>query len=99
MALKYYLWDKSGTYPGTHNLEILAFTECKDLNFSEQEKAGIKNLNQQYLNDGEFPYPSRYRPATMRAVVSISQELLEMVISKIVRDTSRPELVERILAR
>lgn len=99
LALKYYLWDKSGAYSGTHDLEALAFRECLDLNFSEEEIAGIKNLNRQYLKDGEFPYPSRYRPAAMRVFVSISQDVLEMVISKIIQSTSHPELVERILER
>jgi HEPN domain-containing protein len=99
LALKYYLWDKKGAYPGTHDLETLAFKECQDLNFSEEEMAGIKNLNKQYLEDGEFPYPSRYRPTSGRIFVSPSQDILEEVISKIVRSTSHPELVKRILAR
>lgn len=99
LALKHYLWDKYGAYPGTHDLETLAFKECQGLNFSEEEITSIKNLNRQYLEDGEFPYPSRYRPTAMRVVMSISQDVLEMVISKIVRSTSHPELVERIFAR
>lgn len=99
LALKYYLWDKNGAYPGTHNLETLAFKECQVLNFSEKEIAGIKNLNRQYLKDGEFPYPSRYRPMAMRVFGSISQDVLEMVIKKIIQSTSHPELVKRILAR
>jgi HEPN domain-containing protein len=98
LALKYYLWDKYKTYPGEHNLETLAF-KCKDINFSEEEIAVIKTLNAQYLQDGEFSYPSRYRPAAMRIVVSISQNVLEKVISKIVISTSQPDLVERILTR
>ena len=73
--------------------------ECQDLNFSEEEMAGIKNLNKQYLVDGEFPFPSRYRPTSGRIFVSPSQDILEEVISKIVRSASHPELVERILAR
>lgn len=99
LALKYYLWDKNGDYPRTHDLDFLAFTKCQDLNFSEEEIAGIKILNMQYLKDGEFLYPSRYSPPVTRVFVSISQEVLEMVISKIVRSTSQPELVERILVR
>ncbi len=99
LALKYYLWKKNGTYPGTHNLETLAFSECKEIYFSKGEIEEIRALNVQYLKDGEFPYPSRYRPAAMRVVLSISQETLEGVISKIVRGTSNPELVDRILAR
>lgn len=99
LALKYYLWDKNGAYTGTHDLEILAFEECQDLNFSEEEIAGIKTLNNQYLGDWEFPYPSRYSPTNSRVFLSISQDVVEMVISKIVRSTNHPELVERILAR
>ena len=99
LALKYYLWDKNRAYIGTHNLETLAFSECQDINFSEEEKAGIKRLNEQYLQDGEFSYPSRYRPAAARIYVSISQDTLEVLISKIVRSTSQPELVERIMTR
>ena len=99
LALKYYLWDKNGSYLGTHDLEVLAFSECQGINFTEEEIAGIRNLNQQYLKDGEFPYPSRYRPSTMRVFVLISQENLEQVVSKVVRSSGHPELVERILAR
>ncbi|QPK62030.1 HEPN domain-containing protein [Methylomonas sp. LL1] len=99
LALKYYLWDKNGAYPGTHDLEALAFNKCQDLNFSDEEIVGIKNLNSQYLVDGEFPYPSRYRPSAGRVFVSISQDVLEIVISKIIQNTSHPELVKRILAR
>ena len=98
LALKYYLWDKNRAYLGTHNLEILA-SKCQNINFSEEETEGIKMLNAQYLQDGEFSYPSRYRPAAMRIYVSISQNVLEMVISKIIRSTSQPELLKRILIR
>ena len=98
LALKYYLWDKNRAYLGTHNLEILA-SKCQNINFSEEETEDIKMLNAQYLQDGEFSYPSRYRPAAMRIYVSISQNVLEMVISKIIRSTSQPELLKRILIR
>ena len=99
LALKYYLWDKKRTYPGTHDLELLALEECQDLIFTEEEKVRIKNQNSQYLKDGEFPYPSRYRPTTTRVFLSISEEHLEALISKIIKSTSRPELAERILSR
>ena len=99
LALKFYLWDKTGTYPGTHNLEALATDHCRDFRFGDDEVASIKQLNRQYLQDGEFPYPSRYRPNAMRVVTSMSQSTLEDVIARIIRSTSRSDLVERILSR
>ena len=97
LALKFYLWDKSGNYPGTHDLETLAFNECQDISFSEEEIISIKDLNKQYLVDGEFPYPARYRPVEMRAFLSPSQDRVEVVVSKIIQATGQPELLSRIL--
>lgn len=99
LALKFYLWEKSGTYPGTHDLEALATRHCQDLQFTDEELASIKNLNRQYLEDGEYPYPSRYRPNSMRVFTSMSQPTLEGLITKVVRSTSKSDLVERILLR
>lgn len=99
LALKFYLWNKNGAYSGTHNLEFLAFSECHDINLTEAEVSDIKKLNAQYLKDEEFPYPSRYRPSGMRVFESISQDSLEAIVSKIIRNTSHPELIERILSR
>jgi HEPN domain-containing protein len=99
LALKYYLWDKNGAYPTIHDLETLAFKECTAINFTQDEISAIKSLNGQYLKDGEFRYPSRYRPAVARGFTSISQDTLEMVISKIIQNTNHPELVDRIIAR
>jgi len=99
LSLKYYLWDKNGEYPGTHNLEHLAFNECHEINFSDHERENILNLNKQYLKDGDFSYPSRYRPAEMRVVISISQEQLEAIVSKIINGSNHAELLDRILVR
>lgn len=99
LALKFYLWDKNGEYPGTHNLEQLPFEDCQAIEFDDSEIEGIKNLNVQYIQDGDFSYPSRYRPNGTRVILSISQDNLETVISKIINSTSRPELLARILAR
>lgn len=99
LALKYYLWDKNRAYPGSHDIEALAFEDCHGIKFSEEEIVGIRNLNRQYLLDGEFPYPARYRPSVGRVFVSISQNVLEMIITKIIKNTSHTELVKPILAR
>ncbi|MGB5136466.1 MAG: hypothetical protein WBN89_14980 [Prochlorococcaceae cyanobacterium] len=99
LALKFYLWETSGTYPGTHDLEALATGHCQDLQFSDEELASIKHLNRQYLEDGVYPYPSRYRPNAMRIFTSMSQPTLEGLIARIVRSTSKSDLVERILSR
>lgn len=99
LALKFYLWNRFGAYVGTHNLEFLAFDQCKNLKFTDEEIEGIKNLNTQYLRDEDFPFPARYRPTSTRVFLSISQHVLENVISKIIQSTSQPKLVERILAR
>ena len=55
LALKFYLCDKRGTYPGTHDLEALATDHCRDIRFGDNEVASIRQLNRQYLQDGEFP--------------------------------------------
>jgi HEPN domain-containing protein len=99
LALKFYLWDNSGSYPGTHDLKALATRHCNDIQFSEQEVASIEYVNRQYLQDGEHPYPSRYRPNATRVLTSMSQSTLEGLITRIVRSTSRTDLVERILSR
>jgi hypothetical protein len=99
LALKFYLLDKTGTYPGTHNLEALATNYCHDIRLSAEEIASIQQLNRQYLKDGEFPYPSRYRPSAMRVVTSMGQSTLEDLIAKIICSTSRSDLVQRILTR
>jgi hypothetical protein len=84
-----------------HNLDKLAFKVCEELKLSELEIKGIKYLNKQYLNDGEFSYPARYRPnhKGIRIFNSIGQNTLEAIIEKIIISTSTPELVDRILAR
>jgi len=99
LALKFYLWDKSGTYPATHDLEALATDHCHDIQFSDEEVASIEHLNRQYLKDGEYFYPSRYRPNAMRVFTSMSQTTLEDLIARIIRSTSRSDLIERILSR
>lgn len=99
LALKFYLWDKNGNYPGVHDLEQLAFSECQSINFSNQEINDIKQLNAQYVHDGEFPYPARYRPTQMRVFASISQDRLESVINKVIQNTKQPNLITQILKR
>ena len=99
LAFKFYLWDKTGTYPGTHDLEALAADHCRDIQLSAEEVASVQQLNRQYLKDGEFPYPSRYRPSAMRVFTSMGQSPLEDLIAKIIRSTSRSDLVQRILTR
>lgn len=99
LAFKFYLWDKTGTYPGTHDLRALATDHCHDIQFSADEIASIEQLNLQYLEDGEYPYPSRYRPSAMRVVTSMAQSTLEDLIARIIRSTSRSDLVQRILSR
>jgi HEPN domain-containing protein len=99
LALKFYLCDKVGRYPGTHDLEALATDHCRGIRFGANELASIKQLNRHYLKDGEFPYPSRYRPNAMRVVTSMPESTLEDLIARIIRSTSRSDLVERILSR
>ena len=99
LAIKFYLWDKNREYPGTHNLEQLAFSECENIHFSSEEVEGIKYLNAQYVHDGEFPYPARYRPLSTRIFNSISQDVLEAVVTKVIHNSSQPDLIERILKR
>jgi hypothetical protein len=99
LALKFYLWHKSGNYPGTHDLKALAIGHCHDIQFSNEEVVSIEHLNRQYLEDGEYPYPSRYRPSAMRVFTSMSQPTLEDLIARIIRSTSQSDLVERILSR
>ena len=99
LAFKFYLWDKAGTYPGTHDLEELATKYCHDFLFSAEEITSIKQLNRQYIKDGVHTYPSRYRPIEMRVYTSITQTTLEKLISRIIRSTTRSDLVQRILTR
>lgn len=99
LAFKFYLWGKSGTYPGTHDLEALAIRHCHDVEFTSEELVSIGQLNRQYLDDGDYPYPSRYRPSAMRVVTSMSQPILEALIARVIRSSSQPDLVERILSR
>lgn len=99
LALKFYLRDKTGTYPGTHDLATLATNHCRDVEFSTEEVGSIQQLNHQYLGDGENPYPSRYRPSAMRVVTSMTQPTLDDLIARIIGSTSRPDLVQRILLR
>lgn len=81
-------------YPGTHNPEELAFDECSDIHFNDQEKLGSKILTFKYIQDEECSYPSRrYRPTITRVILSISQSTLVSIIIKIVSQTSKPELV------
>ena len=67
--------------------------------FGGEELASVQQLTRQYLKDGEFPYPSRYRPSAMRVFTSMGQPPLEDLIAKIIRSTSRSDLVQRILSR
>lgn len=98
LAFKFYLWDRIGSYPGTHDLYALATDHCSDIQFSADEIASIEQLNRQYLMDGEYPYPSRYRPNAIRVVASMAQSTLEDLIERII-GSSRPNLVQRILSR
>lgn len=99
LAFKFYLWDRIGTYPGTHDLYALATEYCQEIQFCAEEVASIKQLNLQYLKDGEYPYPSRYRPNAMRVVTFMAQSTLEDLIIRIITCSSRSDLVQRILSR
>jgi hypothetical protein len=99
LAFKFYLWDTIGEYPGTHDLSALATNHCHDIQFTAAEIASVEQLNRQYLEDGEYPYPSRYRPNAMRVVTSVAQSALEDLIAKVIRSTSHSDLVQRILSR
>jgi HEPN domain-containing protein len=99
LAFKFYLWDKTGTYPLIHDLEALATDHCQDIQFTANELASIQQLNRQYIKDGEFPYPSRYRPRAMRVVTSMAPSTLADLIAKAIRSSSRSDLVDRILSR
>lgn len=99
LAFKFYLWDKTGEYPGTHDLYALATDHCRDIEFSAEEIGSIEQHNHQYFQDGDFPYPSRYRPNATRVFVSIGQSTLESLIARIIGSTSRSDLVPRILSR
>jgi hypothetical protein len=65
----------------------------------DDEVTSIEQLNSQYLRNGQFHLPSRYRPTAMRVITSVSQSTVEGVVATIIRGTSRPDLLERILSR
>ena len=98
LALKFFLRDQRGHYPGTHNLEKLAFEEST-IAFTQKEREFIKNLNRQYFRDDKDPYPSRYRPTAMRVVISPGQSAVEDIVATIVSATSQANLIERIFSR
>lgn len=97
LALKFYLWELNSQYPQVHNLEKLAFNYCANITFTSKEAADIKIVNAQYLTDGTFHYPSRYRPNVLRAIISLSHESFEAIITRIINSTQNPQFLGQIL--
>ncbi len=99
LALKLHLWRKNAAYPCTHDLEVLAFTHCSDIQLTAGQRSLIQELNREYLHDGNSSYPARYRPSGTRGVVIVAQTSLEDLVASVVQSTSQADLVQRILRR
>jgi HEPN domain-containing protein len=97
LALKFYLWELNSQYPADHDLEELAFNCCANIAFTTKEADAIKTINLQYLKDGGFNYPSRYRPNVFRAYISESHESFKTIISRIINNTKNPQNLDLIL--
>jgi hypothetical protein len=99
LSLKHVALERRGSYTVTHDLERLAFVECNDISFTDSEKTDLSNHNKQYLLDGKFPFPSRYRPSTFRVFISIPQEKIESLVFKILSSSQDTKIADKVMNR